>query len=315
MQMRSRYLAMGLTFQGRASTLAACGADALTSNPTTQIQPSDRPQENGIIDGKASGIRDFPATGVILFTSKKSTGEEFGSMLCSGTLVAPDVVMAAGHCNLALFVGTRRPIKYYFSFALDVSEFGRDSVELPPQTYEIAALMAHPDFNIRRVELGLGKAKDLALFFLKRRVKDVTPARVIHSDEVSSVVKGAEVSIVGYGRRSERQSEDPTDAGIKYQGVTAINLVGPFEMQISTGSPEPHKCHGDSGGPTYLTLRDGTVVMVGVTSHAYDRQDCRHGGVDTRIDPLLTWVKQAMEDTCISGDRPACPKGRDRNLQ
>lgn len=306
MQRRQQYLAMGLALQGLAGVLVACGADTLTSNPSA-LESGSGPQEHGIIDGTPSGVHDFPATGAILFTSTKPTGEDMGSMLCSGTLVAPDVVMAAGHCNLALFVGTHRPIKYYFSFALNVSDFGRNGVVLPPQTYEVASFVAHPDFNIHRVELGLGKAHDLALFFLTTPVVGVTPARVIRQEEASAITAGAPVTIVGYGRRSEKESPDHADAGVKYQGVTVITAAGPFEMQISPGSPAPHKCHGDSGGPTYLALRDGTMAMVGITSHAFDRQDCLHGGVDTRIDPLLTWINTAMNEACDSGERPACP--------
>ncbi len=81
-------------------------------------------------------------------------------------------------------------------------------------------------------------------------------------------------------------------------------------MQIGKGSPQPHKCHGDSGGPTYLTVNKGSkherTVLVGVTSHAYDDDDCLHGGVDTRIDPYLKWIKRTLQADCRNGRRPAC---------
>ena len=58
-------------------------------------------------------------------------------------------------------------------------------------------------------------------------------------------------------------------------------------MQIGSGSETSRKCHGDSGGPTYMdvtTTSDVKQRVIGVTSHAYDESDCAKGGIDTRID-------------------------------
>jgi hypothetical protein len=294
-----------LHFSALSLTCVACvGADSAAA-----VVPASLQIEQGIIDGIKSTEKDYPATGAILFVTQREDGSKFGSMMCSATLIRRDVIMAAGHCDLSLFIDTDKPIDYYFSLSLDVSEFGMHSVKLPPQTVKIVKRVPHPKFDINGVELGLGKAHDIALMYLEKPITHVKPARLLRASEKPQLVADAEVEIVGYGRRHER-SRRKTDAGIKYQGATHITEVGHYEMQISSGAPEPHKCHGDSGGPTYMPLtqgpRKGESVLIGVTSHAYDHADCQHGGVDTRIDPYLRWIRVTLKAACDNGERPGC---------
>lgn len=286
-----------------ASSLACGGKNAATLDPYTT------PIENGIIDGTESTAKDYPSTGVLLFATERDDGSPIGSMLCSGTLIAPDVVMVAGHCNLSLFVDTESPVQYYFSTSLDVTSFGqRGDLELPPHTAKVAKLLPHPKFDLDRVGPGLRHTYDIALAYLEEPMTHVKPSPVIRAGEVDALKEGAEVAIVGYGRRHE-DNRGRGDAGIKYHGITTITEVGKYEMQVSPGSPEPHKCHGDSGGPTFLKIGKGArarTALIGVTSHAYDDEDCLHGGVDTRVDPYLPWINKNMQEACEDGSRPAC---------
>src|SRR5688572_8630246 len=63
--------------------------------------PSDHvaSEERAIIGGVLSTDTDFPSAGVILGRGNFS-GMDFGLMICTGTLIAPDVVMTAGHCTI-----------------------------------------------------------------------------------------------------------------------------------------------------------------------------------------------------------------------
>jgi hypothetical protein len=290
-----------LLLAGFAGMLTACG----TQNQMA-IEDVAASLENGIIAGQKSKAEDYPATGVILFTTERWDGSKVASMLCSGTLIKPDVVLAAGHCNLALLVESDKPIQYFFSLALDVSKFGPTfSGKLPKHTVPVLEIVSHPEFALENVDLGLGNAKDIALLYLDEPITDVEPAKLILASEADELVPGADVGIVGYGRRHV-VSLGRRDVGVKYQGNSTISEVGPYEMQIGSGSPDAHKCHGDSGGPTYMNLPSGDDVLVGITSHAYDRGDCWHGGVDTRVDPYLDWIDETLRVDCESGRRPTC---------
>ena len=290
--------------------LGACGSQYDFTGDTIAQTPQ---QQEGIIGGQPSRLSDYPSTGAILFTTIGSYGELTGSMLCTGTLIAPDVVLAAAHCNLAfLGYGTKR-VEYYFTFSLNVSEFGEDGVVLPPNTTKVATVVPHPQFVIDRVSPGLGHGNDIALLYLKTPVWSVEPTSMITADEVGVLRPGQPVAIVGYGRRHQAEL-GREDAGVKFQGVTTINRVGRYEMQVSRGDPQPHKCHGDSGGPTFMAIshtdRPTRLALIGVTSHAYDDADCINGGVDTRVDRYLNWLTADMQLACRDGRRPACPKSR-----
>lgn len=301
MQRPAVHRVSGLLLAGFAGMLAACGAQR-----DVQLETLGQTLENGIIAGKKSTAKDYPATGVILFTTERWDGSTIASMLCSGTLIKPDVVLAAGHCNLALLVDTDKPVNYFFSHALNVSKFGPNwDGKLPEHTVPVLQVVSHPEFSLDNVDLGLGNAKDIALLYLETPITDVEPAPLMRPDEASYLQPGEEVSIVGYGRRHVI-SLGRRDVGVKYHGQSTINEVGPYEMQIGSGSPDAHKCHGDSGGPTYMNLPSGENVLIGITSHAYDRRDCWHGGVDTRVDPYLDWIDETLKTACKAGDRPTC---------
>ena len=57
------------------------------------------------------------------------------------------------------------------------------------------------------------------------------------------------------------------------------------DFQVGGDASTSRKCHGDSGGPTYMKVQTQSAEkwrVVGITSHAYDESDCQKGGVDTR---------------------------------
>jgi len=80
-------------------------------------------------------------------------------------------------------------------------------------------------------------------------------------------------------------------------------------MQIGGDTETTRKCHGDSGGPTYLevdTPHDEASRVIGVTSHTYDAEDCNKGGVDTRVDAYLDWIDDELRAACEDGTRSWC---------
>lgn len=264
-----------------------------------------------IIGGAASGPGDYPATGVLLSVYDFGGGQSFGSMTCTGTLIAPDVVLMAAHCTLDFFGGSI-PFTNYFSFELDVSGFGMETMTLPADAVEFVELVPHPDFDINtQPPPGLNNYNDVGIGFLSQEVLTVTPAVVADAQDAPRLVVGAEVAIVGYGQRDPNVQE----AGIKHQALTFINEVNQHEMQIGDMPPDdPQKCHGDSGGPTFLDVDDGRAPLrrlIGITSRAYDQSDCNKGGVDMRADAFRDWLNQTMQDRCASGARPSsvCANG------
>jgi hypothetical protein len=241
------------------------------------------------------------------------------SVICTGTLIAPDVVMAAGHCfdpaALTMGMGTVTRADYYISFATDMAALAiQQTTDFPEDAAPGAAFVVNPEFSLDNMNNvnGPGDYKDISLLFLVDPVTSVKPEVVITADEASQIVTDAAVQIAGWGQQTQTDGYNPPPAGtvgIKNCADSTITELGDWELVVGGDSSTSRKCHGDSGGPTYLTVdtpHARTRRVIGVTSHAYDETDCARGGVDTRADVWLAWIDQEMQKACNDGSRSWC---------
>ena len=286
-----------------------CGQD------TVAFEPGLVEGDNAIIGGTQATDADYPAVGALLMSFKLPPSRQLqGNMICTGTLIAPDVFLVAAHCiDEDSIVGSGITINWHVSFSVDVSDFGVVTLDLPADTYEVAGTLKHPLFDPTGItSYGLGRGHDVGLVFLKTPVSDRTPAVVLGPNDADQIVVDTPAKIVGYGIRDpdyDPQSAAPMDGGIKYLATSVINEVGDTEMQIGTQPPTPQKCIGDSGGPTFLEYHDGLLPIervVGVTSRAYDASNCHRGGIDTRVDAYRSWIDIEMANACATQIRTAC---------
>ncbi len=277
----------------------------------------------GIINGEQVSSDDFPSTVQLIQYGESDLLGAITQPMCTGTLIAPDTVLTAGHCTEETMGGflPMTGVRFWVSFAADHSAMlSPETAQVPDEAIEAAAWVRHPDWDMNNLQgmtdNQLGQVDDIALLFLDEAVTDVPFTYLPTADEAEAIVEDLEVDIVGYGQTLPSEGgpfaplPEGADVAVRYWAHTFVNLVGSHELQIGDGLDTGRKCHGDSGGPTFAEIgtagADGLRV-IGVTSHAFNTtEDCDVGGVDTRVDAYLDWIDEAMRDACKDGTRVWC---------
>jgi len=296
-------------------------ADARNDGPLDLLL---RDRGAAIINGEDAARDDYPQTGGLLIDTIVDAGS-FGSypvqtFMCSSTLIAPDVVLIAAHCvdpdALTYGYGDLVDTTYVWSREPDLTAYdaSRTGLAWPDDAVVVSDTVFHPEWDLFALGMGLATNYDIALVFLSEAVLDVQPALLPTAEEGALLEEDGEVAVVGWGQQVHVDgwgSAPPAGTYLlKQQGMSHIAEIDSPEMQIGKEESDVRKCHGDSGGPSFAWVGQGTtdtMRLVGVTSHAYDSSDCAEtGGVDTRVDFYLDWIDEEMRARCDDGSRVWC---------
>jgi endonuclease G len=196
---------------------------------------------------------------------------------CSGTLIAPDVVLSAGHCAEGEQVA---------SVLLGATES-----DGPGEEIAVVRAAWYP---------GWRDSYDLSVLVLEH-ASSIRPRPVATGCVMDSgTLDRAPVTLVGFGATTERGDDLNTqlmegaativDADCSSRGcIPAINPGGEFVA----GGDGVDSCFGDSGGPVYLATAAG-AILAGVVSRGLDgaATPCGGGGIYVRPDAVLDWIEE-----------------------
>jgi V8-like Glu-specific endopeptidase len=246
-------------------------------------EPGVGTTERAVIGGSPTGNGMFPSVGALYDTTNNA-------FFCTGTLIAPDAILTAGHCIEA---GAPAP-----SFTFDNDTRGAVTAVPGELTY------VHPMFDINRaITDGPTQFYDVAIVTLATPITTVVPMVLPSRAEAARLTNGKMLTLVGYGQTVDG---DAASAGVKYNGNAPIISASASELQIGTPG-QVQNCYGDSGGPALVDLGAG-VRAVGVVSRgATTSHNCTQGGVDTRVDFYVDWIRQHVGGACVGGE--ACAGG------
>ncbi len=211
------------------------------------------------------------------------------SFLCTGTLVAPDWILTAGHCGSITGSAVATPIS--FPPALIDVYIGSNK---PGQgeRVPVAQAIIPPDYL---ATMGY----DITLLKLTR-ASSHAPTQVAGAGETASWAPGTMETIVGWGATSEGGDTPDTLQEARVPITTDAYCAGAYDnfdpkTMVCAGFPEGgvDTCQGDSGGPMFGTTACGARRVVGATSFGEGCARPGKPGVYARVadDVLREWIR------------------------
>lgn len=213
-----------------------------------------------------------------------------GDQGCTGTLIAPTVVITAQHCvsinPSAVVIGT--------------TSLARPSEgEVIPVTKAVGYPNGFRTF-------------DVAVLVLQRP-STKTPRKIASGWASVDIKDNAMATVVGYGaidRDSTMYIDQLQEATLPITDAdcsdsTGCNTGARPAGELGAGGMGVDTCEGDSGGPLYITSDLGTF-LAGVTSRGYDDNvyTCSEGGIYARPDKVVAWIEKEAGVPVARGPEP-----------
>jgi hypothetical protein len=263
---------------------------------------------NGVPDGD-----NHPYVGLLVFDYIDEEGNQVPGWRCSGALIAPNVVLTAGHCTdgaVAARIWLYEDVTYD-AFPYPLYPFGgpgSGAIEGTPYT--------NPDYRSPDNPYGGGNGlpafsyRDVGIVILDEEVTGLGYAELPDPGLVDTLQNKTPVDFVGYGVQYQLQipgNQLPLPppryrwAGPRMRMYAPSELVsGKFvhsaeylRLALNPGGGSGGTCFGDSGGPDLL---GGTNIVLGVNSYVTN-VNCSGVGYSARVDVpvVLDWINSFLE--------------------
>lgn len=239
------------------------------SDPDGAVVQEEHPVIGGSVDNGDPSV-------VALYGQKPGESNGF---LCTGSVIAPTVILTAAHCVSPEETGVGARFTVIASPDIDQ----RDAKQLA-----VNAVHANPLWHADNLEGG----HDQGIVILSQPT--ILRPLPINRKKLDSSLRSRPVRIVGYGLDDGTQQ---TGAGVKRQALTTLGSI--FTNLILVGDSRRGTCNGDSGGPAFMNI-GGIETIVGTTS--YGNAECTDGGFDARVDADLAFIDRYLPVDC----HPAC---------
>ncbi len=248
--------------------------------------PKDDLIASGIMGGTLVDAKTQSESGTVaLLILHQNADGDIRTPICSGTLVAENVVLTAGHCLIATGGFQLKGIFVLFGTEVDtvVKELQASNLANVRRVEDVSL---HEGFTISPETKML--SNDLALMLLDSKAPAGFKVTKIATPEIFKALKaGSQLSLTGFGTESyslDPKTKQPVSSGsgvLRNIDDRAVLKISEDRTKIMLNQTDNKgACHGDSGGPAFITV-GGQKYQVGVTSQGYWLE-----GSDQKTNPL-----------------------------
>lgn len=262
---QSNYYAMGYAMRNKLAALVL-GSALVTACGSQQDDSSD----TKIVGGSKVAASDQIVKSTVALVSTS------GKAFCTGSLVAPTIVVTASHClvdydeeKLVVAFGTVAKNGYYKNENLR----------------EAAKYFVHDEYNTTAMDEDAPSAapNDIAMIHLKSAAPSAySPVALLSSGD--DVQVGETLTLAGFGLTRFIFGS----SGVLRKVDTKVKTLFPDIKELEFGEKAyKSACMGDSGGPAFVK-RNNKLVLVGVTSRGSGK--CDSTGIYTDVRYFGGWI-------------------------
>jgi secreted trypsin-like serine protease len=262
--------------------LLAC---ALVVTPLALAGRARQQRAHGaIVGGAVASEGQYPSAAFVLDVKGKLVES------CSGTVIAPSLVLTAGHCAENVKTGAVNPHGGYYVVTSQTDL----AATRPEQISRVVGVIPYPGYNRRR------DPGDAALLVVEKPV-DVPPMPLVKSAQAHLYGAGTVATLAGWGVASTLHPKVSTR--LRYASTVVQPTawckrhVRPFFPRwelctIDSAHFAQGGCHGDSGGPLMVPgPGEGEMVEVGIVALGQAHCSTRYPNVFTRVAALSGWLR------------------------
>lgn len=127
-----------------------------------------------------------------------------------------------------------------------------------------------------------------AFCVLEEPVKEIPIAPILYGCEMEALKEKAVIWLAGFGKNDNSSC-------VKHRVETHfVEYRNAEKKDLVVGSNGETACNGDSGGPAYSQLEDGTWRTFGITSHGIDAS-CTKVAYYTNAEIMVPWMQEEIK--------------------